>query len=449
MNDPLEILYARAPDGAHIAYQVAGEGAVDVVMFRTHWHSIDAMWDEPSFARFLRRLGSFARVILFDKRGTGLSDPLSALDPPALELWVEDARAVLAAVGSEHAVPLAFASGGLEAMLFAATHPEQTSALVLINCYALSAMRGKPMFVGGMLVHDPEDLDDEAQYVEQTPVDSLRIVAPSAVDDDDFVRWFQRGRQRSASPAVMIALGRVHMLADVRHVLPSISAPTLVLHSADNLYRPSDHGRYLAKHIPVAKLVELPSADHLFWAGNIDPFVDEIEEFLTGVRPAPEPDRVLATVLFTDIVASTERTAELGDRKWKEMLERHNASVRRQLERFRGREVNTTGDGFLATFDGPARAVQCASAIRLAIHQVGLEVRAGIHTGEVELLGGDIAGIAVHIAQRVQSLAEPGEILVSSTVVDLVAGSGLEFDDRGEHELKGVPRAWRLYAVKA
>jgi class 3 adenylate cyclase len=452
-----ETRYAKSGEGAHICYQTVGEGTRDVVLCRSHWHSVEELWDEPSFAHFLGHVATFSRLILFDKRGTGLSDPLPGSESTALEDWVEDCRTVMGAIGSEHATLLGYGSGCLEALLFAATHPERTSALVLVNGYASSSAHAMAQvypapargeFVGGVWVRDEEGLEEALERERADPTDSLRVLAPSAAEDPGFIRWYQKSRARTVSPAGALALARVHMQSDVREILPSIAVPTLVLHTVGNAYRDVEQGRFVAEHITGARFVEVEGADHLFWAGEcVNVILDEIEEFVTGHRPALEPDRVLATVLFTDIVGSTEKAAHLGDRRWRELLDVHDATVRKEIEHHRGREVDTAGDGFLATFDGPARAVRCACAIRDAVRAHGIEVRAGVHTGEIELRGDDVAGIAVHVGSRVSALAGPGEVLVSSTVVDLVAGSGLEFRERGEHELKGVPRKWTLFEV--
>jgi pimeloyl-ACP methyl ester carboxylesterase len=441
-----ETRYARSGD-VNIAYQVVGEGPRDFVYVPGWVSNIELMWEEPAMAHFLGRLASFSRLILFDKRGTGLSDRVSNEELPSLEQRMDDVRAVLEAVGSVRAALFGHSEGGNMCVLFAATYPERTEALITLGCFARR--------------RDPDDdypwaptadnreetaADVERNWGHLRPED-VEYYAPSRVGDEQFVRALERYLRRGASPGAAAALVRMNSYIDVRDVLPTIRVPTLVLH------RTGDHdvnvaeGRYLASKIPGAKFVELPGDDHWIAAGDVDALADEIEQFLTGTRPVPELDRVLATVLFTDIVASTERAVELGDRRWRDLLSAHEAAVRHELDRFRGREVDTAGDGFLAAFDGPARAVRCAISAGEAVRELGVEIRAGVHTGECELDGQKIRGIAVHTGARIASLAGPGEVLVSQTVKDLVSGSGLAFEDRGLHELKGVPGEWRVYAA--
>jgi class 3 adenylate cyclase len=443
---PPETRYARSGD-LNIAYQVTGEGPRDLVYVPGWVSNIEMMWEQPAMAHFLERLASFSRLILFDKRGTGLSDRVSNDELPTLEQRMDDVRAVLEAVGSERSALFGHSEGGNMCVLFAATYPERTTALITLGSFAKR--------------RDPDDdypwapdADDRGETVAEVErnwghfrPEDVEYYAPSRVRDDVFVRNLERYFRRAASPGAAAALLRMNSYIDVRSVLPTIRVPTLVLHRVGDHDVNVAEGRYLASKIPGAKFVELSGDDHWLSAGDTDVLADEIEEFLTGTRPAPEPDRVLATVLFTDIVGSTERAVELGDRRWRELLGSHDAAVRRELERFRGREVDTAGDGFLATFDGPARAVRCALSIGEAVRQLGIEVRAGVHTGECELDGPKIRGIAVHTGARIASLAAPGEVLVSQTVKDLVSGSGLEFEDRGVHELKGVPGEWRVYAA--
>jgi pimeloyl-ACP methyl ester carboxylesterase len=441
-----ETRYARSGD-LNIAYQVTGEGPRDLVYVPGWVSNIEMMWEEPAMVHFLERLASFSRLVLFDKRGTGLSDRVPTTGLPTLEQRMDDVRAVLEAVGSERAALFGHSEGGNMCVLFAATYPERTTALVTLGSFA----KRRDPDDDYPWAPTAEDREETATEIEQNwghmrPQD-VEYYAPSRVGDEPFVRNLEQYFRRAASPGAAAALLRMNSYIDVRDVLPTIRVPTLVLH------RTGDHdvnvaeGRYLASRIPGARFVELSGADHWIAAGDTDAIADEIEEFLTGTRPVPEPDRVLATVLFTDIVGSTERAAELGDRRWRELLSTHDAAVRRELERFRGREVDTTGDGFLATFDGPARAVRCAISAGEAVRHLGIEVRAGIHTGECELDGPNIRGIAVHTGARIASLAGPGEVLVSQTVKDLVSGSGLAFDDRGVHALKGVPGEWRVYAA--
>jgi class 3 adenylate cyclase len=393
-------------------------------------------------ARFLRRLASFARLIIFDKRGQGLSD--RPTKPPTLEDSMDDLRAVMDAVTSKRAAVFGISEGGPMSMLFAATYPDRVSSLVLFGTYARMVNRDD-----WQIGVPAEALDKWGEIVRRDwgePIGSS-LWAPSTEGDAEFEAWWGRLLRQGTSPAGAVSLLDLYREIDVRGVLSSIGVPTLVLH------RPADRivgiaqGKYLAEHFPGARLVELPGADHLAWIGDQDSLLDEVEEFLVGSRRAREPERALATVLFTDIVGSTERAAEMGDRHWRDLLERHDAIVRRQLEIHRGREIKTLGDGFLATFDGPARAIRCATAIREELQGMGIDVRVGIHTGEVELIGDDVSGMAVNIGARIGALGGAGEVLVSSTVRELVVGSGLEFAERGSHTLKGAPGDWRLFAV--
>ena len=441
-----ETRYARSGD-VNIAYQVTGEGPTDLVYVPGWMSNVELMWEEPAMARFLDRLASFSRLILFDKRGTGLSDRVSNDKLPTLEERMDDVRAVLESVGSQRAALFGHSEGGNMCLLYAATHPERTTALITLGCFA----KRRDPDDDYPWAPDTDDREEAALDVERNwghlrPED-VAYYAPSRVGDEQFVRHLEQYLRRSASPGAAAALLRMNSYIDVREVLATIRVPTLVLHRAGDRDVNIAEGRYLAAKIPGAKFVELPGDDHWISAGDTDAIADEIEEFLTGTRPVPDPDRVLATVLFTDLVGSTERAAELGDRDWRDLLRAHDASVRREIERFRGREVDTAGDGFFATFDGPARAVRCALSIGGAVRELGVEVRAGVHTGECELDGPKVRGIAVHTGARIASLAGPGEVLVSQTVKDLVSGSGLSFEDRGAHELKGVPGEWRVYAA--
>ena len=444
--EPAETRYAKAPDGAHLAYQIVGDGPIDLLELPGTLMSIDAVGDQLLWLRFQERLASFCRLIRIDLRGIGLSDPLDASTPPTVERWMDDALAVLDAAGSERTALWGVGFGGAIALLLAASHPDRVSALVLINAFArlVRAPDYEPGVPAALLTNFQESLVDPAQ---EPLADDVDLIAPSLAGDPEFRAWWRRSGNRGASPATAGAVYHTLMAVDLRHTLPAIQAPTLVIHRTGNNFVRAGQGRWLAAHLPAARYVELPGADHVAWLGDSDAIADESEEFLTGVRRAPQASRVLATVLFSDIVSSTQRAAEIGDGEWRRVLDGHDDMVRRLLRRFSGREVKFTGDGFMATFDGPARAIQCAVAIRDGARQLGLDVRVGLHCGEVELRGADIGGIAVHIAQRVEALAAPGEVLVSRTVKDLVAGSTVAFDDRGEHVLKGVPDAWQLYRV--
>ena len=435
-----ETRYTKSGD-VNIAYQVVGEGPFDLVVVPAAFSHLEAAWEEPSYARYLKRLASFSRVILLDKRGTGLSDRVAGV--PTLEDRMDDVRAVMDAVGSERAALYGASEGGPVTALFTATYPERTAALVLYAPFAKT-------WVSPQLSPAPELVQPIFDAIERTWGQGLSInrFAPSRAGDEQFKQWWARFERLGASPGAMVALTRMNMEIDIRDVLPLICVPTLILHRVGDRAVDVEHGRYAAELIPGAKYVELPGVDHFPSVGDADAILDEVQEFLTGVRPAPEPDRVLATVLFTDIVGSTERAAQLGDHRWRDLLDSYYALARRDLGRFRGREVKTTGDGFLATFDGPARGIRCACAISDEAGRLGLPIRAGLHTGECEIMGEDIGGIAVHIGARVAAEAAPGEVLVSSTVKDLVAGSGLRFEERGAHALKGVPEEWRLFAVE-
>jgi DNA-binding SARP family transcriptional activator/class 3 adenylate cyclase len=442
-----ETCYAKSGD-VDIAFNVSGADSPDLLMFSTAVLPIDSMDEEPSLARFNDRLASFNRLIRFDVRGVGMSDVFAPSSPPTLEQWIQDAVAVLDAVGSERAAFFGPRDASLQAILLAATYPDRVSSLIIVNGTArLARADDYPIGIPQRVLDRFLEVNMETDAVERG-FDLLAVAAPSVADDDAFRAWWNRAGNRGASPARARAMQAVYQQADLRPVLPLVGVPTLILHSRDNAMFRATHGRYLAAHIPEAKYVELPGADDLYWVGDTDAILDEIEEFLTGVRPGPRSDRVLATVLFTDIVGSTRRAAEMGERRWRDLLDRHDLAVRRQLERFRGHEIKMTGDGVLATFDGPARAVRCGCAIRDAAAQLGLEIRAGIHTGEVEVRGDDIGGMAVHIAARVESLAEPSEVLVSRTVVDLIVGSGIQTTDRGERVLDGVPGTWRLFTAE-
>jgi class 3 adenylate cyclase len=433
-----------------VAYQVLGSGPPDVLQSVAGFIPIECMDEEPALARFERRLASFGRLIRFDRRGVGLSERGSPSVPPTLEQWTDDALAVLDAVGCERAAMVAGGASSLEAITLAAAHPERVERLVVVN--GLARALWAPDYPDGISDGRVEELvggvDPDA--VEQG-FDFLAQVAPSVAGDVAFRAWNDRAGNLGATPAMARALHRARLTADVRDLLPKIRVPTLIIHRADIVYPPArvGHGRYLAEHIPGSKYVELPGADTLYWVGDTTRMLDEIEEFLTGVRGGSGTERVLATVLFTDIVGSTQRAAALGDRGWRDLLDNHDQAVRRQLERFRGREIDTAGDGFFATLDGPGHAIECALAIRDNLKAIDIDVRAGIHTGEIEVRGDRLAGLTVNIGARVSALAGTGEVLVSSTVKDIMAGSGIVFADRGEHKLKGVPGRWHLFAVNA
>ena len=441
-----ETRYARSGD-AYIAYQVEGDGPIDLVIVTEGFIPVDMMAEEPHLARCLRRLAAFTRVIRFDRRGVGLSDPCAPTMPPSLEQWSDDTLAVLDAVGSERAAVLAANESGLVALMLAATHPERVTALILVNAFARAL--AAPDYPFGMPADTVDNwLDGVVDADASGAFDAIREFAPSVAGDEQFQRWWHAAGQRGASPSTARALLEIAFLSDLRDVLPTIAVPTLVLHYRDDVPIAPAHGRYIAENVPNATFVEVDGVDDIWWVGNADAVLDEIEEFLTGTRGVAEPDRVLATLLFTDIVASTDQVAKLGDRDWRELLDRYDVVVRRQLDRFAGRPVKGTGDGVLAAFDGPARAIRAASAIRDAARQIGLETRAGLHAGEIEQRGEDVAGIAVHVAARVCALAGANEIVVTRTLRDLTAGSGISFGDLGEHALKGVPDPWQLYRVE-
>jgi class 3 adenylate cyclase len=435
--------YARAGDD-HIAYQVVGDGPIDVLLVSEWASHVEFQWEEPRSATFLERLSSFSRLILFDKRGIGLSDPLPPTDTVGLEPWMDDVTAVLDAVASEACALVGTGAGGPMTMLYAASHPERTSGLVLCNTAARFVQApGYPIGI------EPDLVDDAVAWTRDTWGEAaiFSTIAPSLAGSSSEREFQARLSRLAASPGVAGAMQELLLHLDMRAVLSTIRVPTLVLHRRGDRLIDVEHGRYLASQIPGAKYVELPGEDHLVYAGDDDQLLGELQPFLTGTPAELEADRILATVLFTDIVGSTNRAAELGDRRWRALLDRHDAVVRRELRRFRGNEVDTAGDGFFATFDGPARALRCASAIRDAVRELDLEVRIGVHTGEVEVRGDNYSGIGVHIGARVGAQAQGGEVLVTRTVVDLVAGSGIQFEDRGTAHLKGVPGEWQLAAV--
>jgi pimeloyl-ACP methyl ester carboxylesterase len=439
-----ETVYAKSGK-YHIAYQVFGDGPFDLVMIPGFMSHLEMWWEQPITARGLRRLASLARIIIFDKRGTGMSDRVNDAELPTPEERMDDVRAVMDAAGSTRAAILGWSEGGWMACLFAATYPARVRALVLHATYP-RAIKDDEFPEGGV------PRSKVAEYLEETErtwMEGNPVWGPVPVTEEMEAvrRWQVRMWRRAASPNAAVALAKMDLATDIRSVLPSIHVPTLVM------VREGDEGlpasRYMAEHIPGARFRVFPGDEHGLLFGDQDATLGEIEEFLTGVRTPPQADRVLSTVLFTDIVGSTSRAAELGDRRWKDLLDEHDALIADRLALHRGRRVNSVGlgDGVLATFDGPARAIRCAQAICQGVRALGLSVRAGIHTGEVEMRGDDLSGLAVHIGARVSALAGAGEVLVSGSVPPLVAGSGITFDDRGEHELKGVPGRWRLFAV--
>jgi class 3 adenylate cyclase len=436
-----EVRFARSGD-VDIAYRVVGDGPVDLVYAQGAYTHLEIYWELPQFRRYCERLAEFTRLILFDKRGMGMSDRVPGAT--TLEERMDDIRAVLDAVGSERAAVMGESEGGPLAMLFAAAHPGRTSGLILQGA-EVRERRDEEW---------PWGESDEASFErgmallpdEWGSSDWFHYLAPSVGDVEWGRAWTRRLELHSATPAAWEAFARMAFDIDVRHVVSAINVPTLILHTVDDEICHVENARFLARTIPGARYVERPGGDHVPWF-DPDPVIAEIREFLTGRREVGSPHRALATVLFTDLVGSTAQAVELGDRRWRDLLEQHHAAVRRELSRYDGEEVDTAGDGFFATFDGPARAIRCAQAVIEAVRPLGLDVRAGLHTGEVELADGKVAGIAVNIGARVAARASAGEVLVSGTVKDLVAGSGLEFEDRGTAELKGIPGEWRLFAV--
>jgi pimeloyl-ACP methyl ester carboxylesterase len=435
--------YAKSGD-VNVAYQVKGDGPPDLVYVPGWVSNIEVMWEDPGLARFLRRLASFSRLITFDKRGTGLSDSVSIDQLPTLEVRMDDLRAVMDTVGSEKATLFGHSEGGNMCILFAATYPDRTDGLVLTGCYAKRIPSPDYPWAPTWEERLVEIEETERSWGGPELID---YYAPSRAKDPAFRTWAQRYVRLSASPRAAAELTRMNSHIDVTSVLPSIRVPSLLLYRLEDPDVKIEEGRYIASKIPGAKLIELSGGDHWFWAGDSEQLIQEIEEFVTGHRTAAHPDRVLATVLFTDIVGSTEMASALGDQAWRDLLERHNAAIRAELGRWRGREVDAAGDGFLATFDGPARAIRCAKAISEAVVSLGIEVRCGLHTGELEIFDSGVAGLAVHIGARIAALAAPREVLVSRTVKDLVAGAGLEFTARGVHTLKGVSEKWEVYAL--
>jgi class 3 adenylate cyclase len=431
--------YARSGD-VHIAYRTFGDGPRDIVLIPGTLSHVELLWEVPSNEHLLKRLTAFARVIVFDKRGQGLSDRIAE---QTLEERTGDVRAVMDAAGSERATIYGWSEGGPMCLMFAATYPERTSALVLYGTFA--SMRDEPWGL------TRERFDQALGHLDTHWGEGVLVLinAPSRRNDQAFLQRFARIERAAASPGSVLSLMRANYEIDVRHLLPAIRVPTLILHRAGDELVPVRAGRYLAEHIPGAQYAEIPGTDHLVVdLETQDIIADHIEEFITGERRRLEPDRVVATVMFTDIVGSTQRAADVGDGRWRELRDNWHTMMRKELAAFRGREVDTAGDGLLATFDGPARAIRCACSVRERVHALGLQVRIGLHTGECERVGDGVVGIAVHIGARVAAMAGPDEVLVSSTERDLVAGSGLQFVERGTHSLKGVPDDWRLFVVQ-
>jgi pimeloyl-ACP methyl ester carboxylesterase len=436
-----ETRYARSGD-VNIAYQVTGEGPIDLVFVMGWVSNLEAFWQEPTVASFFNRLASFSRLILFDKRGTGLSDRVPIDRLPTIEQRMDDVRAVMDAAGSERAALFGVSEGGPMCAVFAASFPQRTSALVMYGSYAKRVWDPEYPWAP-----TPEERERWYAAIEQQwgLGADVAILAPNA--DERFRDWWSRYLRMSASPGAAVALGRMNTAIDIRQLLSAIRVPTLILHRTGDRDIDVRGSRWMAGQIAGAKYVELPGDDHVPWVGGQDAILDEVEEFLTGVRRGPDPDRVLATILFTDIIDSTQRASELGDRGWRDLLEQHHTVVRAELRRYRGREIDNAGDGFCASFDGPARAIRCALAIREDLHRIGLDVRAGIHTGECQVLHDKLAGVAIHAAARIAASGGRGEVRVSGTVRDLVAGSGIAFQDLGPAALKGLPGEWQLLRI--
>lgn len=428
--------------GVTIAYQVVGDGPVDLVLVPGFLSNIEVLWEEPRVARFLHRLASFSRLIVFDKRGTGLSDRVT--DTATLEERMDDVRAVLDRIGSERAALFGYSEGGSMCALFAATYPNRTAALVMCGSFARRTYTEDYRFMPTVQEMRASIDDMLAHWGEPVGLD---VRAPSVAGDPAVRQWFAKFLRMSASPAAAHAVALANLDIDIRHLLPSIQTPTLILHAGGDRLIPRDAGKFLAGNIPGARFVEIRSTDHLPFFGGAEECLAQIQQFVTGATPLPEFDSRVCTIMFTDIVGSTDRAVEIGDRRYHDLLESHHARIRNELQLYRGQEINTTGDGFVASFDGPARAIQCGLAITNAVSEIGLNVRVGLHTGECEVRDGELSGIALNIAARVATLAAPARVLVSQTVKDLVAGSGLKFTDGGMHSLKGLPDQWRLFEV--
>jgi pimeloyl-ACP methyl ester carboxylesterase/class 3 adenylate cyclase len=436
-----ETQYVRTA-GVSVAYQVIGEGPVDLVLVPGFLSNVEVFWEEPRVARFLQKLASFSRLIIFDKRGTGLSDRVT--DAATLEERMDDVRAVMDSIGSERAALFGYSEGGSMCALFAATYPERTAALIMCGSFA------RRTFIDGYpyapTVQEMRTSIDDMLARWGEPV-GIEVRAPSVAQDPAVRQWYAKFLRMSASPAAAHALAIANLDIDIRNLLSSIRTPTLILHaSGDRLISPAA-GKFLASNIPEARFVEIRSTDHIPFFDGAGECLAQIQKFVTGATPLPEFDSRVCTIMFTDIVGSTDRAVEIGDRRYQDLLESHHAKIRSELRLYRGQEINTTGDGFVASFDGPARAIQCGLAITSAVKEIGLNVRVGLHTGECEVRSGELSGIALNIAARVAALAAPARVLVSQTVRDLVAGSGLKFIDGGVHSLKGLPEQWRLFEV--
>ena len=420
---------------------MVGNGPIDMVFMSAWFSHVDGRWEEPSFARMLRKFASFSRLLVFDKRGSGASDPLPGAN--SWEDWADDIRSVMDDAGSEKAAIVGVGDSGPIAMLFAASFPDRVSSLVVVNTTA-KPMKSEDYPWG----REPEDVTRFLKKQEQTwgQGGMLDVLSPSKLHDEAYRRWWAKYQRMSASPSTSTAVAKLIFQMDVRAFLSTIQVPTLVIQRADLPMVSAENGRYLADNIPNAKYLEFPGEDYFIYLGSSD-IVDAIEEFLTGSRPELEIDRVLATVMFTDIVGSTDKAVQMGDKRWRELLDTHDNLVKQRIDDFRGKLIKTTGDGLLATFDGPARAIRSAFAMKDCLADVGIQIRSGLHTGEVEVRGDDVGGIAVHIGARIMALAGAEEVLVSSTVKDLTVGSGIDFEERGEHTLKGVPDKWRIYSA--
>ena len=436
--------YAKSGD-VSIAYQVIGDGPVDLVYLAGWVSNIEAMWEDPGYARFLRRLASFSRLIIYDKRGVGLSDPVLADGLVQVGARIEDPVAVMDAVGSSRAILFGHSEGGATAIRLAATNPERVEQLILTGTFAKRLRSDDYPWAPTLAERKAEAETFHETWADPAPV--AEFYAPSRANDTAFVTWLSHYLRMSASPGTAAAIHLANSYIDVTAELPTVEAPALLVYRVADRDVNIEEARYIASKMPNAKLVELPGSDHLFWAGDPEPMLQEIEEFVTGIRGSAEPDRIVATVLFTDIVGSTELAASIGDQKWRDLLQRHDAVVREGLTRWRGTEVKTTGDGFLATFDSPTQAIRFGTGLPAAMHPLGIEVRCGLHTGEMEIVDNDVAGLAVHIAARISALAGPSQVFVSRTVKDLVAGSGIDMASRGAHTLKGVPDQWEVFEV--